>query len=226
MIRTLCFLVAVCCCIGLISGSYTAILDSGNDVTFTEEVLLGDPSVLDGRVAAFGVCYGEHLLWDFTYRFGEADHCETSVRFSQEAIHEYIPNAQQPLNVYEQSGWGANTTGGMQLSPNGYGAMIGTVVSMTQRGTEGKMNLRLADFVEYHAPAFGLNYVSDRYICNEYVDCFSHITGLQAWADSPSYEAFSQLFRFPVQDDDIVTITVWVNEAGGVSGVDYYSNSR
>ena len=226
MIRTLCFLVAVCCCIGLISGSYTAILDTGDDVTFTEEVLLGDPSVLDGRVAEFGVCYGEHLFWDFTCRFGAEDSYETSVSFSQKGIHEYILNAYQPLNVYGHSGWGASTTGDMQLSEDGYGAMFGTVAALTQRGTEGKMNLRLADFVEYHALNFELNYQSDRYICNEYEEHFSYITGLQAWEDSPSYEAFSQLFRFPVQEDDIVTISVWVNEAGGLASVDYYTNAN
>ena len=113
MIRTLCFLVAVCCCIGLISGSYTAILDTGDDVTFTEEVLLGDPAVLDGRVAAFGVCYGEHLLWDFTYRFGEADSHETEVLFSQQPFTEYVQDTQDVLSIYAHSGWGASSSGVM-----------------------------------------------------------------------------------------------------------------
>jgi hypothetical protein len=221
MIRTLCFLVAVCCCIGLISGSYSAILDTGDEVTFTEEVLLGDPGVLDGRVAEFGVCYGRNLVWDFTYRFGAEDSHETEVLFSQQPFTEGVQDAQDVLSVYAHSGWGASSTGGMELGTNGYAAMISTVAAVTQKGEQREMNLKLADFVDFHALNYHVDYMTDQYICNEYVDQLSYMSGIDTTYDSPSYEAFSRLFRFPVQPDEIVTISVWVNEAGAVSDINY-----
>lgn len=225
MIRTLSFLLAICCCIGLISGTYSAIAETGDDVTFREEVLFGDPAVMDGRTAKFGVNYGEHLLWQFEYRFGPEDSHDTNVIFSQTAIPESVYEPHEVLSIYAHSGWGASTSGSFDMGTSDYAAMFQTVAALTPKGGQKEMNLRLKDFIDYHALNFDLNYRSDRYICVEFVDMFAQLSGVGVDFQSPSYTPFNQLFRFPVQEEEIATVSVWVNDAGGVDSLNYDSLS-
>lgn len=222
MIRVLAFLIAVGCCIGLISGSYRAISDTGDDVTFTETVRFGDPSVMDGRIARFGVRCGDHMLWDFTYRFAAGDSHDTEFVFSQNWIPESSLHDAEVLSVYAHTGVGMSTSGGdgISVSATGYGNMIRAVADMTPDGEEFAMNLKLKDYVDYHELNFEINYWTDEFICVEYVDLFSSMTGPGVY-DSPCYDAFKQLFRFPVLEDQIVSVTLEKSAEGNITALYY-----
>ena len=221
MIRVLAFVISICCCIGLISGTYTAISNMQNDVTFTETVHLGDPAVLDGRRASFALRCGEHMLWETEYHFGPQDSHRTEFSFSQEEIPEADLQTSQVLSVYQHSGWGMSTNGSISVDGSGYADLFKTVIAMTAPGEKTEMNLKLNDFAEYHALNFELDYTSDLYVCREYVDPFGSVTGSDWDCASECYEAFCSLFRFPVQEDYIVTVSAQRNVAGGIISLDF-----
>lgn len=222
MIRVLAFLLAVGCCIGLMAGTYTAISDTGDEVSFTEKVHYGDPSVMDGRTVRFGVDCGDHMRWRFDYRFGPEDSHDTEFLFSQDNLSVFSPQETAVLEVYVHSGAGMSSSGGngFETGSTGYGDMIRTVAALTPAGGELEMNLKLADFLDYHSPNFSLDYTSDRYGCMEYVDVFSQISSGD-YVDSPSYRDFCDLFRFPVLPDQIVSIQISKDEMGIIRNVYY-----
>lgn len=222
MIRVLAFLLSVVCCAGLICGTYTAIADTGDEVSFRETVHFGDPAVMDGRRVRFGVDCGDHMRWRFEYRFGPEDSHDTEFLFSQNSLYSAIRWETDALEVYVHSGTAMSVSGGngFETDNTGYGLMIRTVAALTPAGGELEMNLKLADYLDYHSPNFNLDYVSDRYVCMEYVDMFSQISHGN-YVDSPSYKDFCNLFRFPVLPDQIASIKICKDELGNIRDVYY-----
>lgn len=232
MIRVIAFVIALACCVGLISGTHNALTDAGDDLVFTEEVLFGDPSVLDGRVISSSIECGDHMTWNTTCTFGPEDYFDTEFVFTQAKRMTDSTNNRNELEVYTTAGFGASTSGSFELRNTGCGDMIRAVAAVTPDGEERQMNLKLADYADCHPLDFGLSYSSEQYYCEEHVDITSHF--FDQWNDdemdfetyvqdvlSLCYLDFCELFRFPVMDDEIVSVTVQKDSAGGISGMDY-----
>ena len=66
MKRLIPFVLAVCCAVGLISGSVTALTEQSDDLVFREVVKYGGPEALAGRVIHSGIQSGEHMEWQTT----------------------------------------------------------------------------------------------------------------------------------------------------------------
>lgn len=225
MRRVLAFLVAVIGCIALIGGAYTHIGGYGEELTFPEDVMYGDPSVMDGTDLSLKLRCGNHMFWDVEYHFGETDTWETEFTFSQKSIPETTNYEEAPLSVYTHTGWGISGTTFMEIAEGDYAELLKTAVAMTPDGEEREIRLKLKDFVDYAACNFSLHYSSDKYWCDEYVDVLSWMTGGDAGLDSSCYTAFTQLFRFPVQEEQIACIMVEKTSSGGITSLYYDDES-
>lgn len=234
MKRLIGFLLAVLCAAGGISGSAWAMAEQSDDLVFTEVVRYGDPSALDGRVIESGIQCGDHMAWKTVYSFGGENVYDTEFLFTQEEMREESGDRRAYMEVYTSNGLGGSTTGGMGLRNTGYGEMVRAVAAVTPAGEQKEMNLKLKDYLDYHALSLDLYYVTDEYYCAEGVDIWDHITA--RWSDdtmdfeqwlaaeaSVCYTKFSQLFRFPVGEEEIVEISATRDDAGNLVSVSYNS---
>lgn len=231
MIRVIAFVIALSCCVGLISWTHNALTDAGDDLVFTEEVLYGDGAVLDGRVISSSIECGNHMTWYVTAAFGEEDRFDTEFVFTQEKRETEDWYDWNTFEVYATNGWGASTSGTFELRNTASGDMIRAVAAMTPDGEEKQMNLSLKNYMDYHTLDYELRYTSDTMTCDEWLNCTEHFYA--QWSDSlldfdayvsntcPSYLAFCELFRFPVQEDEIVSVTVEKNFEGGINDINY-----
>lgn len=231
MIRVIAFVIALSCCIGLISGTHNALTDAGDDLIFTEEVLYGDGAVLDGRVICSSIECGDHMTWNTTYTFGEEDRFDTEFVFTQEKRTTETAQNWNTFEVYATNGFGASTTGSFDLRNTAGGDMIRAVAAVTPDGEEKQMNLSLKNYTDYHLLDFELSYSSDAVFCDEWVSATDHIfaqwdhdpVDFETYVKdvSPSYLDFCELFKFPVQDDEIVSVVVEKDFGGGICSLDY-----
>lgn len=231
MIRLIAFVLALCCCAGLVWGTASALEEQSDDLRYTLRTYLGDPQVLDGRVMTASIQCGDHMRWDTTFTFGEEQWYDTRFHFSQERLEEDWVVEYADLEAYSVTGFGASTTGNLGIRNGGFGELIRTVAAVTPNGQTREMNLRLADYVNYHALFFDLNYRSDRITCSEYVDaCDFYIDrwgegamlDMDQWLEryaGASYTGFCELFRFPVGEEEIVSVSVSRDERGSIVDV-------
>lgn len=232
MKRLIAFLLAICACVGLIAGSAAALTARSGDLEFTEVVRFGDPAALDGRTIRSGIVCGDHMTWQTVYSFDGENAYDTRFLFTQQVEREeqYVQRAY--MEAYTTNGMGGSTTGGFKLRNTGYGDAVRAVAAVTGAGETREMNLKLADYVQYHALNLDLHYITDKYYCAEGVDLWDYIT--TRWDDdisdfdqwiaveaSACYQKFSQLFRFPVGEEEIVEVSATRDDAGILSSVGY-----
>lgn len=232
MRRTIAFLLAVCCCAGLIWGCAEVLMAQSDDLRYTLTTHQGDSSVLDGRKITAAIQCGDHLRWDAEFAFGEEDWFDTRFLFSQEELREDRIVEYANFQVYSVSGFGASSDRELPIRNTGFGDMIRTVAVVTPNGEEREMHLRLADYVNYHALNYDLSYHTEEFICSEYVDAMNFYVslwdtealGMEQWLDqyaSGSYKGFCELFRFPVGEDEIVSVSVSKDRQGGIVDINY-----
>ena len=227
MKRLIPFVLAVCCAVGLISGSVTALTEQSDDLVFREVVKYGDPEALAGRVIHSGIQSGEHMEWRTTYNFASENTYDTEFVFTQKVEREQEEISRTYMEVYTTNGMGVSTSGDMSLRNTGYGDMVRAVAAITPAGETREMNLKLRDYVEYHALSVGIHYVTDEVYCSETVSNWDHIVG--TWHDETTdfdqwllenhnfcYRDFSDLFRFPVAEDEIVEVSTTRDDAGNL----------
>ena len=232
MKRLIPFVLAVCCAVGLISGSVTALTEQSDDLVFTEIVKYGDPEAMAGRVIHSGIKSGEHMEWRTTYNFAGENTYDTDFVFTQKVEREQEEISRAYMEVYTTGGMGGSTTGAMSLRNTGYGEMVRAVAAVTPAGETKEMNLKLRDYVQYHALTLDLHYVTDEVWCSEMVDIFDHI--MNRWDDDQTdfeqwllqnanycYADFMELFRFPVAEDEIVEVSTTRDGAGNLVSLNY-----
>lgn len=232
MKRLIPFVLAICCAVGLISGSVTALTEQSDDLVFTEVVKYGDPEALAGRVIQSGIQSGEHMEWRTTYNFYGENTYDTEFVFTQKVEREQEEISRTYMEVYTTGGMGGSTTGAMSLRNTPYGDMIRAVAAITPTGETKEMNLKLRDYVQYHAMSVDIQYVTDDVYCSEIVSNWDHFVG--TWHDETTdfdqwlmenhnfcYRDFCDLFRFPVAEDEIVEISATRDAAGNLVSLNY-----
>ena len=233
MKRLIPFVIVLCCALGLILGSVSALTDCSNDLVFTEIVHYGDPAVLDGRVIESGIQCGDHMEWHTAYRFGQEDVYDTEFVFTQNVGWDGAAPSGSQFEIYTYGGFSSSSTGEQELRATGYGQMVRAVAAVTPDGETKKMNLKLRDYVDYHGISYTLYYVSEKYHCSESVDFSDYFSTV--WDDDPadfaewvelygnySFLGLTELFRFPVGEEEIVEVSATRNGYGLLTGMDYY----
>ena len=232
MKRLIAFLSAVICAAGAMVFSASALVKKSDDLIFTEIVRYGDPAVLDGRVIESGIQCGEHMEWRTVYTFAGENSYDTEFIFTQKVEREQETERRAYMEAYVTNGMGGSTSGEMTLRNTGYGEMVRAVAAVTSAGETKEMNLKLRDYVQYHALTLDINYVTDAAYCSEMVDIFDHI--MNRWDDDQMdfeqwllqnanycYSDFVELFRFPVQEDEIVNVSATRDHVGNLVSMGY-----
>lgn len=232
MKRLIPFVIVLCCAVGLISGSVTALTEQSDDLVFTEIVKYGDPEALAGRTIESGIQSGDHMEWRTVYSFAGENRYDTEFLFTQKVERSTDEGRRAYMDVYTTGGMGGSTTGDMNLRNTGYGDMIRAVAAITPAGETKEMNLKLADYLDYHALSVDIHYITEERYCSEMVDNWDWFVA--RWNDETtdfdqflveernySYKAFSELFRFPVAEDEIAAVSATRDSGGNLVSLNY-----
>ncbi len=232
MKRLISFVLAICCAVGLILGSVSALKDSSGALQFTEIVKYGDPAALDGRVIETGIQSGDHMKWKTAYHFTGENRYDTAFQLIQKVDHNTDTGNRAYMEAYTTGGMGGSTSGEMNLRNTPYGDMVRAVAAVTPAGEEREMNLKLADYLDYHALSLDIHYITDEVYCSEMVDNWDWF--VSRWNDDTAdfdqwlmeeqnycYSKFSELFRFPVSEDEIAVVTATRNSGGNLVSMGY-----
>lgn len=227
MRRCAALLLALCLCAGGLIYAHGYISAQEEQLTIYPITETGDVSVLAGHTATVDINCGQHLVWTTGYTFGEGK-TETDFTFIQNPPDTSVSSGYySSFAVYLSRGLSASTTGGFSLlAAPGYAEMVNTVAALTPNGGSHTMNLKLKDFVEEYGLDYEVCYESDDIYCSESMSLYAMICGDYDWTSELwVYNRFAEHFRFPVQDDTIVSITVEKNSIGEITGIDFYSEN-
>lgn len=222
MRRVIVFVTVLALCLGLLVFTTAAMNDAEDELTFTPLVELGDISPIAGRSVGMDFHCGNHMTWHTQHTFGGGT--EAGFVFTQFPEDPDSAGIRNEFDVWFAGGVGAGTSGGnFPLAATGYGQLMRTVAAITANGERRSMHLKMADYADYYLPDINLNYESDALVCNLNMDLSSLLTDDYSWSnDRSEYDAFFDHFRFPVQEDTIVEVSIEKDEVGNITGIGFY----
>lgn len=221
MRKVILFALTAAIALGCLVFAHAAVSESQDDLLVYPTLEIGDPSILEGMTASMTFACGDHLRWYTDYTFGGGT--ETEFAYSGEGFAEPAKYTRSRLEVCFTSGMSASISGGsFSLGSSDYGALFRAVAVTTPVGESRTMNLKMADYVDYYRPDYELFYEDRSRICQQSYSHHSQITG-DDWFEGPgNYEEFLTLFRFPVQEDHIMSVTVEKDDAGRICAFELY----
>lgn len=220
------FLLVIAICIAVLTGIHIWINAQEDDLVFTEHILQGTVDPLSGRTISLYITCGDHMRWNSSYTFGDPGTYSTDFIFSQESITAEGSYSWAEFSLYLSGGFGASTSGSFTPGTDGYGQMIRTVAAITQDGETVEMNLKTSDYLDCYSLDYDLSYNSEQYYANETYQLSNTILQDRTWHHNPgSYYRLSRLFRFPVQPDDVTSVSVSKDELGNINSIDMYSEN-
>lgn len=217
MKKVIIFVLVLALAVGGIGFAHAAVTESQDDLLIYPTAEAGDASVLDGLTASMTFACGDHLRWYTDYTFGGGTKAE--FEYDPEGDTEVADGTDGRMLLYFTGGVGSSTSGTFSLTATGYGALLRAVAAVTPNGGSKTMNLRMADYVEYYMPDYELSYSGDAGYCSQGATLHSMIAGDGWYEERGAYHRLMQTFRFPVQPDHIMSVTVDKNAAGGVNGI-------
>lgn len=223
MKKVIILLLIVAIALGGIGFAHAAVTDAQDDLVIYPIAEVGDSSALEGLTASMTFACGDHLRWYTDYPFG--GEAVTEFEYHAEGYTEPYDPSGGYLNVWCTGGMGSSTSGTFSLTSTGYGPLLRAVAAVTPNGGSKTMNLKMADHVDYYVPDYELYYSGDGGYCSQSASLHGLMTGDSWYEERGAYTHLMQTFRFPVQPDHIMTVTVDKNEIGGVNGIDLTSEN-
>lgn len=217
MKKVIIFVLVLALALGGIGFAHAAVTESQDDLLIYPTAEAGDATVLEGLTASMTFACGDHLRWYTDYTFG--GETKTEFEYDPDGSTEVVDGTDGRMLVYFTGGVGSSTSGTFSLSNTGYGALLRAVAAVTPNGGSKTMNLRMADYVEYYMPDYELSYSGDAGYCSQGASLHGMIAGDGWYEERGAYTHLMQKFRFPVQEDHIMSVTVDKNAAGGVNGI-------
>ena len=219
-----------------------ALLKEKDQVHYTENVLYGDKSVVEGVQVDTNISYEYQLFWHTLYEIGEIPKEETEYTFSQTQYHE---------GRYEYSGSFFFHTDCTDMISNDYDQdrtyygmeqAMKELYDSTAPGEEKSAVVYLKDYVEYYSFIHDMEfpYMPDTEIkmYNQYgywrlLDLLNDIETMEAFPESnenteelenlkkllKDAEAFQEFFKIPVLETEAYAISVKRDETGEIIGM-------
>lgn len=219
MRKVLIFVLTLVLALGGLGYAHAAVTESQDDLLIYPSFESGDPAVLAGRTASLTFACGDHLRWYADYTFG--GETQTEFLYIPEGIEAPESDRYARLDVYFSGGMGASTSGG-EFSPtaSGYGDLLKAVAATIGPNESRTMNLRMADYVDEYLPDYELSYLEGDRTCDQQMSLHALLTG-DSWYETPeAYQEFFEPFTFPVQEDQIISVTVYKDDAGRIVSID------
>lgn len=222
MRKVLIFALTIAIALGGIAFAHIAVTDSQDELVIYPILETGDASVLSGSTAVIQFSCGEHLLWYTRYGFG--GETDTDFVYDRKGVPEISLQSQNQLDLWLSAGMSASTTGSFFLNNHGYGPLFKAVADETPTGGTRTRKLRMADYVDYYLPDFQLTYQEYNRQCHYSMNFWDYLEP-QDWYldDSGIYESLLKHFRFPVQQDHLVDITITKDDTGSAYSFEFYA---
>ncbi len=185
-----------------------------DQVELQQQVILGDAAMADDLTLCIRTHYNDHLFWDTTYRPGTAPEVETDYRFSAE--RDYEPWTPIYEGVRLESYLEAITMYGIEDSPmaesSGIALAFQELTEDTAAGEDKSREIYLKDYLDYYPISVGFNFEDMGWSLgmNTFVDDEDMQPG--RWAYDAT--ALQEYFKFPVLDNELLTISVAKNADG------------
>ncbi|MBO5352841.1 MAG: hypothetical protein J6A77_06040 [Lachnospiraceae bacterium] len=187
------------------------ILEEADQVRLTEQVVSGDPSIVEGVTVTTYSHYNRRLLWSTVCTFGEGVQAETEYRFAPagEAVaassrfvkEEYCLKLVNRLN----GGWRVGSTRGLSIDDShvtirGMEAAFSELAAVTKAGEEKTARISLVDYMTYYPVNVVMN--------------------AEELADLPEEEelnaAYAAFFKIPVAEEALYEISIEKNKNGDI----------
>ena len=125
------------------------------------------------------------------------------------------------MDVWLNGGMSSSVSGGF-FSPRAseYGNLLDAVAKETPAGGSRTMTLRMADYVSHYLPDYQLRYEDDTRFCTEDADLYALL--IQEDSHTGSFIPLMQAFRFPVQENHIISVTVQKDDADRMISIELY----
>lgn len=217
MKKVIVFLLTAAIALGGLGFAHAAVTETQDDLVIYPVAEIGDVGTMEGMTASMTFACGDYLRWYTDYPFG--GEAVTEFEYSAEAIKPVGESTGGYLELYFTGGVGSSTSGTFSLTTTGYGALLRTVAAVTPDGGSKTMNLKMADYVDYYMPDYELYYNGEESYCSQSASLHNLIAGDGWYEERGAYTHLMQKFRFPVQPDHIMSVTVDKNDAGGVNGI-------
>ena len=210
MKKVIVFLLAIALAIGGIGAAHAAVTASQDDLVLYPTIQVGDPTVLDGLTAGLTFACGNHLIWKTDYPFG--GEAVTEFIYHRKPIQPPTTYSHNTMDVWLNGGMSSSVSGGF-FSPRAseYGNLLDAVAKETPAGGSRTMTLRMADYVSHYLPDYQLRYEDDTRHCSEDADLYALLILEEPYTGS--FVPLMQAFRFPVQPDHIMAVTVGKDSA-------------
>ena len=222
MRKVLIFALTIAIALGGIAFAHAAVTESQDDLLIYPTLEVGDKSILDGLSAEMTFNCGDHLLWHSTYTFGGGT--QTDFVYNAEGFPREESSGYNRMELYLSGGASASTSGQFHLGNQGYGALFHAVAEQTENGSEKTMELKMSDYVDYYQLDFEISYQEQNRQCHLSCNAIGALEGRDWYNDNSIYSTFLDRFRFPVQEDQTVSVSIYKNDAGQISSFEFYPN--
>ncbi len=210
---------ALCLALVLVLGIGAACLvkdqyDRRDDVTFEENVRLGDPSMMEGVQVEVTAEWDNRLFWRTRYTMGEEPTVETEYEFAEQKTYpesEFVPSGVmmesyiEPYVHYEDFN-----------DPNvelfGIEQAYYDLAQRTPADGYGEETVLLSDYFDYYPLSIGIE-------IDHYSQVFVNTADRKYFTDQQweLYELFHDYFKIPVLEGQMYGIHLSKNEAGYVN---------
>lgn len=202
---------------------HAAINAERNRVEIRENCLFGDKAAASGLNIVRNVQWDGHLHWSTAYSISGQDDYSTDFRFTQNEENdgyraEYVPDGISFTN-YANAGVGSNRALTESMLFEVFGGYAGLCMAAMERapaGGEYYENVKIADYYEYYPLniEWDMPEVYTLEKDEEGNENFERLAGKNFLAMNA---AFLEYFRIPVQDEDMLELTLYKTEAGEVT---------
>lgn len=204
MKKVIVFLLILSLALGGIGFAHGAVSASQDDLVVYPTLQVGDPAALAGRTASLTYTCGEHLFWHTEYPFG--GNAVTEFVYSREAIPPPWNYDRNHLEAYLRLVFSTSTSGGtLSLNSLYYTDLFQAVARQTPQSGSMTMELQMADYTDFYEAEYSLLYEDGSRTCDKV----------------PS--TLIRAFRFPVQPDQRISVTIEKDHMGNVVSMELWS---
>ena len=224
----------------LVSGTacfaQSQLVKEKDQVHYTENILYGDKSVVDGVIVEADINYDYYLYWNTRYQIGDTPKEETEYTFYPMGYIDATGPSPGSLS-FVTSGLATlkDTYGDEDVEYYGLENAMKELYDNTAPGTENSVTVYLKDYLEYYSFGMDLSF-PDR---GGYYDMYIHFSEAHLREDLADWEAngthkeeakrvrkylealdvFQEFFKIPVLDTEVYTLGMVKDEAGKIIGI-------
>lgn len=219
--------------VGTVCMAQTELLKEKDQVNFTEKILYGDQSIVEGVTVEVKNYYSYQMYWDSVYTIGQVPDVHTEYQFYPWDVNEYAyeyPNAFGMIDYREDSFQEVYAKEDMAYL-EGLGLAWRELYDQTGAGEEKTISIQLGDYLDYYT--FGIDisastgkdeipfvlFLQESELRNDLKDYASNRNQVKKLEKQLSYlEKFQEFFKIPVIDGEVHKLALRKDDEGKVIG--------